>query len=146
MGLIVCSYRNCCSFGPAWCKVGEGDGYREETQVPGVKSRAGDEKLGKELGVNAAGGLGLVAASPELLSCLQPQGHLPGVQPVVFVGLQGITSRNRWDDDKHLIRVNVSKGKSSQRSEKQKQVGQENYSSPVSWVACRVQRKIPPPI
>lgn len=23
MGLIECSYRNCCSFGPAWCEVGE---------------------------------------------------------------------------------------------------------------------------
>lgn len=108
--------------------------------------------------MNSAGGLGLVSASPELLSCLQPQGHIPKVRPhtahmprchaAIFLELEGIMSGNRRDDDKHLIdvRVNVSKAKSSQRSEKQRQVGQGNYSSPVVWAACRVQRKIPPPI
>lgn len=39
MGVIECSYRYCCSFGLAWCKVGKGEGYRGETEASGGKSR-----------------------------------------------------------------------------------------------------------
>ena len=44
------------------------------------------------------------------------------------------------------VRVNVSKGKLFQRSERQNQVGQGNYSFPFSWAAHHIQCKIPPSI